>query len=48
VRAVNSSQAIGHVVKGTYVAFVPTQDELVTLISNGFTVEVASAKVEPV
>lgn len=42
IRAATQAQAIGHVVKDTYRAAVPTPDELVDLVSKGVKVEDAN------
>ena len=39
VRASGKAQAIGHVVRDTFAAVVPTQDELIKLVSSGVKVE---------
>ena len=46
VRAATQSQAIAHVVKSKYKAVVPTQDELVKLVSDGVGVETAGEEAE--
>ncbi len=46
VRAANQAQALRHVVKNRFAVGVASQDELVTLLEGGTTVETASNEQE--
>ena len=48
VRAANQAQALRHVVKNRFAVGVASQDELVTLLEGGTTVETASNEQESV